>query len=295
MPTFDRHYMNAQATLPIAALFGQANPGDDRKDAAGATAGRTGQSSGTTVADSTPFTPNDLPDLVATTHDAGVQWQGAAWRASYRSNSSMQDNRQTVRSNADQFRDDAHDQPRANIITASRSMSGDGLGASAADRQHAGRGAAHGAAAAMLATFRQLASDDRTTSAQLLATAGAGTISMTVRARRQSRQRRASRFRDDAELPFARGLSGSSAQVFLRYACQSPIALSPAQDPVELAGGAAVERNADAEAWSHDSSSPCGDDTRTLITIDGDMTLAFAEQIRVSPAQVHVSTQDATR
>ena len=150
MRTFTRT-MNTQATLPIAALFGRANPGAAWPTLT-YTVGRTGQL-GTTVADSTPFTPNDLPDLVATTHDAGVQWQGAAWRASYRFNSSLQDNRQPVRSNADQL-------GTTHTINIGRTLSQHldaSVDASAERHNTRGCGAAHVARA--LGWNHQLASD----------------------------------------------------------------------------------------------------------------------------------------
>ena len=47
------------------------------------------------------FTQADVPDLVATSHEASAQWQGERWRASYRFSHSLQDNRQVGLVNAD--------------------------------------------------------------------------------------------------------------------------------------------------------------------------------------------------
>ena len=47
------------------------------------------------------FTPGDVPDLVATSHEASAQWQGERWRASYRFSRSLQDNRQVGLTDAD--------------------------------------------------------------------------------------------------------------------------------------------------------------------------------------------------
>lgn len=47
------------------------------------------------------FSPADVPDLVATVHEANAQWQGERWRATYRFNYSLQDNRQPGLAGAD--------------------------------------------------------------------------------------------------------------------------------------------------------------------------------------------------
>lgn len=47
------------------------------------------------------FTPADVPDLVATSHEASAQWQGEKWRAQYRFSHSLQDNRQVGLGDAD--------------------------------------------------------------------------------------------------------------------------------------------------------------------------------------------------
>jgi hypothetical protein len=47
------------------------------------------------------FTAADVPDQVATVHDATAQWQGGRWRAQYRFNHSLQDNRQPGRESSD--------------------------------------------------------------------------------------------------------------------------------------------------------------------------------------------------
>jgi hypothetical protein len=47
------------------------------------------------------FTLADVPDLVATSHEAGAQWQGERWRVSYRFSHSLQDNRQVGVADAD--------------------------------------------------------------------------------------------------------------------------------------------------------------------------------------------------
>lgn len=47
------------------------------------------------------FTPADVPDLVATSHEASAQWQGERWRATYRFSHSLQDNRQSGLGDAD--------------------------------------------------------------------------------------------------------------------------------------------------------------------------------------------------
>ena len=47
------------------------------------------------------FTPADVPNLVAIVHEASADWQGERWRANYRFNHSLQDNRQPGLSDAD--------------------------------------------------------------------------------------------------------------------------------------------------------------------------------------------------
>ena len=212
MRTFTRT-TNTQATLPVAALFGRANPGPAWPTLTYAL-GRTGQL-GTTVADSTPFTPNDLPDLVATTHDAGVQWQGAAWRASYRFNSSMQDNRQTVRANADQL-------GTTHTINVGRTLS-QHLDASidaSAERHNTRDVGQHTSLERVGGTINWRPTGITSLSANVVSTISED------RPRTQHGENTDIQAELSQGVPFGRGPSGPSAQAFLRYARQSLIALS---------------------------------------------------------------------
>jgi hypothetical protein len=62
--------------------------------------GRTHQF-GVSVPSNSEFTPDRVPDQMTTSHNAGVEWQGGAFRWGYRGTYTTQDNRQPGRENAD--------------------------------------------------------------------------------------------------------------------------------------------------------------------------------------------------
>ncbi len=89
----------AQAMLSLAAVF-QGRMPSSAWPTLGYQFSRSHQLGASTPGNSS-FTPADVPDQVATVHGASAEWQGAQWRASYRYNHSLQDNRQPGREGSD--------------------------------------------------------------------------------------------------------------------------------------------------------------------------------------------------
>jgi len=204
----------SQAALPMAALFRRSAPG-----AAWPTMtygfGRTHQSA-VTVADGSPFQPSDLPNLVATTHDASVQWQASAWRLGYRFNASVQDNQQPARANADQL-------AQTHTISIGRTVSPRlELGVDGSDERHSTRDVGqHTRLERIGGTINW-----RPTGFTSL-TANATTASSTDHPRTQRGENTDVHAELSQGLPFVRAADQSPrAQAFLRYARQSFITQS---------------------------------------------------------------------
>jgi hypothetical protein len=225
MRTFTRAAMS-QAMLPIAPLFRRAAAGGAWPTVAYAF-GRTRQF-GTTLSDSTPFTPEDLPDLVATTHDASLQWQGAVWRFGYRFNASVQDNRQPTRDNADQL-------ASTHAVSLGRTIS-ERVDASvdASAERHDTRDTGQHTWLERVGTTLNWRPFRATSLGGSVAATWSHDRPRTQRARNADLRAELSQ-----ALPFGRGAEhGSRAQAFVRYARQTSIALGfdPAALPRQSSG-----------------------------------------------------------
>jgi hypothetical protein len=208
MRTFTR-VANSQSTLPLAALFRRSAPGSAWPTLSYAF-GRTHQSA-LTMSDDSPFQPGDLPNLVATTHDAGVQWQASAWRFGYRFNASVQDNRQFGRGDADQL-------ARTHTVSVGRTISQRlELGLDASDERHTTRDVGqHTRLERVGGTINWRPTSFTSLTANATSTTSAD----------QPRTQRGQNMDVNAELsqglPFGRAADQSPrAQAFLRYARQS--------------------------------------------------------------------------
>jgi hypothetical protein len=199
----------SQAALPVAALFRRSAPGSAWPRIAYGF-GRTHQSA-VTVADGSPFLPGDLPNLVATTHGASVQWQASVWRLGYRFNASVQDNQQPAHANADQL-------AQTHTISIGRTFSPRlELGVDASDERHTTREAGqHTRLERIGGTINW-----RPTGLTSLS-ANATTTSSTDHPRTQRGENTDVHAELSQGLPFVRAADQSPrAQAFLRYARQS--------------------------------------------------------------------------
>jgi hypothetical protein len=210
--------VNSQATLPVAAVF--------RRPTTGAwptmtyAFGRTRQFA-VTLSDSTPFTAADLPNLVATTHDAGVQWQASAWRFGYRFNASIQDSRQLSHENADQL---SHSHTVGVGRTVAQKLE---LGLDLSDERHTSRNAGQHTRLERLAALLTWRPTTLTSF-----TANATTTTSSDTPRRQRGQNTDVHAELSQSLPVGgTGEQGPRVQAFLRYARQSAIAQAFADPP----------------------------------------------------------------
>ena len=97
--TSPTHVVTASVAAPLAALFRQKTH-QALWPALTYSLNRTHQFSDG-VPTNGDFRPVDLPDQVSLVHDAGMQWLIGRWRASYRVNANVQDNRQPGRERSD--------------------------------------------------------------------------------------------------------------------------------------------------------------------------------------------------
>lgn len=89
----------AQAGFPLAALLGVRAPGKLWPTLSYGFSQSHQLGAGVPV--NSGFTPSDVPDQFGTVHSANAEWQSERWRASYRFNHSLQDNRQPGREASD--------------------------------------------------------------------------------------------------------------------------------------------------------------------------------------------------